>query len=67
MKHKHAELMMQYAQDAQETPRPWERWEVYGSVTGRWISLDEGLYFMPGYQYRRKPNTQMHSSSDVGC
>lgn len=27
MKHKHADLMMEYAKDAQETDRPWERWE----------------------------------------
>lgn len=52
-KHIHADLMMQYAQDAAITPRPWEWWEVYD--TGRWISLTEGLYFRPEYQYRRKP------------
>ena len=27
MKHKHADLMLQYAEDAMETDRPWERWE----------------------------------------
>lgn len=27
-KHIHADLMMQYAQDAAITPRPWEWWEV---------------------------------------
>lgn len=27
MKHPHAELMAQYAQDAMETDKPWERWE----------------------------------------
>ena len=26
--HKHADLMLQYAQDAAETDKPWERWEV---------------------------------------
>ena len=26
-KHIHAENMALYAQDAQETPEPWERWE----------------------------------------
>jgi len=25
--HKHADLMLQYAQDAMETDKPWERWE----------------------------------------
>ena len=57
MKHKHAELMMQYAQDAMETPRPWERWEVYSKVTGTWIPLSrgEGLSFISEHQYRRRP------------
>ena len=57
MKHKHAELMMQYAQDAMETPRPWERWEVCGKLTGTWFPLSEGdgLSFISGHQYRRKP------------
>ena len=26
--HKHAALMLQYAQDAAETDKPWKRWEV---------------------------------------
>lgn len=25
--HKHAALMLQYAKDAMETDKPWERWE----------------------------------------
>ena len=44
-KHIHADLMLQYAQDAQETDKPWERWEVYGKITGRWIPLSECLSF----------------------
>ncbi len=56
-KHIHAELMMQYAQDAMETDKPWECWEVYGKVTGTWIPLSEGegLSFISEHQYRRKP------------
>ena len=54
-KHIHADLMLQYAQDAQETDKPWERWEVYGKITGRWIPLSECLSFLPENQYRRKP------------
>ena len=53
-KHIHADLMLQYAQDAQETDKPWERWEVYGKVTGRWISLSERFSFISEHQYRRK-------------
>ena len=56
-KHIHADLMLQYAQDAQETDKPWERWEVYGTITGRWIPLCEYDPFMPKLEYRRKPET----------
>ena len=55
MKHKHAEIMMQYAQDAMETDKPWERWEMYGKVTGGWFSLGECFFWRPENQYRRKP------------
>lgn len=27
MKHVHAELMAEYAKDAMETDKPWERWQ----------------------------------------
>ena len=54
MAHKHAASMALYAQDAMETSEPWERWEVYGEVTGTWISLSERFSFMAEHQYRRK-------------
>lgn len=28
-KHIHAELMAEYAKDAMETDKPWERWECF--------------------------------------
>jgi hypothetical protein len=55
MAHEHANLMMQYAFDAAETDKPWERWE--GRRDGEhWTSCA----FHPGWydecEYRRKPN-----------
>ena len=35
--HKHAALMMQYAQDAMETENPWERWQ-FKDDRGYWRS-----------------------------
>ena len=55
MGHKHAELMVLYAQDAQETPRPWERWEMYGKIAGAWLPLGECFFWRPENQFRRKP------------
>ena len=53
--HKHAALMLQYAQDAAETDKPWERWEWKG---GRgWYPLANEFTFSIHHEYRRKPKT----------
>ena len=53
--HKHAALMLQYAQDAAETDKPLERWEWKG---GRgWYPLASEFAFSIHYEYRRKPKT----------
>lgn len=57
-KHIHAELMAQYAQDALETDRPWERWEQrdIGEEDYRPLNCSPswGLFV----EYRRKPETR---------
>ena len=55
MKHKHAELMMQYAQDAMETDKPWELWEYSHASSNGWRNLDEMPSWRIGNDYRRKP------------
>lgn len=52
--HKHAALMLQYAQDAAETPRPWERWEVKIN-NGEWCELNGNPNWVDDWGYRRKP------------
>ena len=54
--HKHAQLMLQYAQDAAETDKPWERWE-YRYQDEKWKDSDGPLHFYSDFQYRRKPRT----------
>lgn len=61
MKHKHAELMLQYALDAMETDTPWEWWEcafVSSEGLGRWEPLAAPTHSVPSmifnYEYRRK-------------
>ena len=51
--HKHAHSMAQYAQDALETDKPWERWEWKGG--GGWYPLASAFAFSIHYEYRRKP------------
>ena len=62
--HKHAALMLQYAQDAAETDTPWERWQTCESETlrsGAWEDDWEDLTANPDWRtdakYRRKPQT----------
>ncbi len=52
--HKHAALMLQYAQDAAETDRPWERWE-FEAKSGVWCNLSEHPAWLKNKEYRRKP------------
>jgi hypothetical protein len=56
-KHKHAELMMQYAQDAMTTDTPWELWEcrVPRSLDPRWANFYTDPEWSSSINYRRKP------------
>ncbi|MBS9442456.1 hypothetical protein [Photorhabdus heterorhabditis] len=53
-KHVHAELMMQYAQDALKTDRPYELWEMFCSDSD-WRTLTNHPRWQVDYLYRRKP------------
>ena len=55
--HKHAALMLQYAQDAAETDKPWERWEYkIDGCNGGWLSvLNTHPDWNVNFDYRRKP------------
>ena len=52
--HKHAALMLQYAQDAAETDRPWERWE-FEVKPDVWCDISEHPAWLEHKSYRRKP------------
>jgi len=54
MKHVHADLMMEYAKDAQETDKPWERWEHMSETNGcSWIALCTHPKWYANWEYRR--------------
>ena len=55
-KHKHAALMLQYAQDWAETDEPWKRWEVT-SHRDEWVAICGHPYWKEESEYRRKPRT----------
>lgn len=64
MKHKHAELMLHYAQDAMTTAYPWELWEGRSTLTRssrdgtseEWYTLKSDPVWSKRHEYRRKPN-----------
>ena len=56
MKHKHADLMMMYAEDAMTTERPWELWEIK-APDEVWEPLLCRLTWDTDIEYRRKPRT----------
>lgn len=65
--HKHAAAMLQYAQDATETDKPWERWEFLHDW-GEWVSV---LAAHPQWDldtdYRRKPNPVKTETRTYEC
>lgn len=56
-KHKHAELMLEYAKDAMETDKPWERWEILDDITNTWRTLTCAPFWVYKTAYRRKIET----------
>lgn len=60
--HKHASKMAEYAKDAAETDKPWERWEYRFATNGfedSWSSeITEHPCWNEKFEYRRKPRTR---------
>ena len=54
--HVHAHLMALYAQDAAETDKPWERWEILKNYD-EWEGLSANPLWCDLNDYRRKPKT----------
>nr|DAD57820.1 MAG TPA: hypothetical protein [Bacteriophage sp.] len=55
-KHKHAELMMQYAEDAMKHEFPYILWQY--NITGEWHDLNRHPEWDFNTKYRRKPIEQ---------
>ena len=64
MAHIHAKLMAQYAEDAAETDKPWERWE-FCHMRGEYQSLDSHPEWVEDNEYRRKPKTIQINGHEV--
>lgn len=53
--HKHFRHMADYAQDAAETDKPWERWEMSGGNESKWRQNKTHPTWAENLEYRRKP------------
>lgn len=63
-RHTHAELMLLYAQDAMETDKPWERWEIT-EAGFPWIAMTHHPRWETTVSYRRKPKTLRIGNKEV--
>lgn len=54
-KHKHAELMMEYAKDAMESETPWEGWQRFHLGHKHWTDMSRAPTWNPEMEYRRRP------------
>ena len=63
MGHIHAAAMVEYAKDAAETDKPWERWEV--SFSGGFIGVTGHPNWSVNHEYRRKPKTILINGHEV--
>ena len=63
MGHIHAKEMAEYAKDALETDKPWERWQV--SFSDGFIDLDGHPNWVANHEYRRKPKVILINGYEV--
>ena len=63
--HIHAALMLQYAQDASTTDKPWEMWEFRCDEHEKWTILTGNPAWDDDTKYRRKPRTIRIGEIDI--
>ncbi len=58
MSHKYAKQMLEYAKDAQETDKPWERWQFFSRTCNNWVNCTNPIDWDDRPlidNYRKKP------------
>jgi hypothetical protein len=54
-RHKHAELMAQYAADAMTTDKPWVLWQFKRPCSDEWLGCGNSPTWYTDHEFRRKP------------
>lgn len=64
--HPHVELMLQFAEDAKTTDKPWKnfQWRTRAG-TGTWLVMQKDMQFESKYEFRRKPKTKLIHGVEV--
>ncbi len=57
MKHKHADLMLEYAKQAQVSEEPWRNWEVSYEGEGVWFDISVHPSWDINKEFRMKKKT----------
>jgi len=66
MKHKHAELAIEYAQDMLNDEYPWRLWQYKNEYQPNWKECTpEMMAFYKNVEYRRKPRTILINGIEV--
>lgn len=65
MGHTHAAAMAEYAKDAAETDKPWERWEFCLNNEREYTPLHKHPSWDANRKYRRKPKTILINGYEV--
>ena len=63
--HVHAELMAQYADDAETTDKPWKLWEYSTPNFRGYKTCFEPITFLECNKYRRKPKTHIVNGVEI--
>lgn len=63
--HKHAQDMARYAQDALQTDRPWELWEIRRNDLDSWAPCNAHPAWAENFSYRRKADVVERYSAVV--
>ena len=64
-KHKHADVMLEYAKDARESDTPWINWEYMNEISNEWQPLSCNPTWNHTVIYRRKVKTIRIGEYDV--
>jgi hypothetical protein len=57
--------MLQYAQDAAETDKPWLRWQRLRDTCAEWVEMTQHPAWVERYEYRRKPRVIVINGIEV--